>query len=401
MSLFVARQPIFDSRGNVFAYELLFRPGPQNVFGPGDRDRASAAVIDDSLRVFGFDTLTAGRRAFVNVTRQVLVEGLIRRLPPERTVVEVLETVEADPEVVAAVAGLKQDGYLIALDDFVLRPSLEPLLPFADFLKIDFLETTADARRYWMHRLDDLAVRLLAEKVERRAHFDQALSEGFSYFQGYWLERPEMVQAHVVPPFKRHALGVLSALQDHAYDFTRLEALVHQAPGLADRLLEDLNGTPGLRGKIQSVRQAQSLLGDQAFRRWATLVAFAAVGEDRPRELVSSALVRARMCELVAQRAGLDDHRLFLAGLFTGLGGLVGRPLDALAVDLHLPSGLAGALLGRESSRDAAVVALALAYEHGAWGDVTRRAGEAGIAEDRLPAAFRQALSWATGVYPP
>jgi c-di-GMP-related signal transduction protein len=122
MDVFVARQPILDSRRRTTAYELLFRSGPENVFPRVDGTFASARVLHDSLHVFGLDTLAPRKRVYINVTRDILLKDVVRVLPPERIVVEILETVTPDDEVLAVCRRLKREGYLIALDDFVFRP---------------------------------------------------------------------------------------------------------------------------------------------------------------------------------------------------------------------------------------------------------------------------------------
>jgi c-di-GMP-related signal transduction protein len=399
MTAFVARQPIFDGRGEVFAYELLFRPGSENLFGAGDRDHASARVIEDSLALFDFDALTAGRRAFVNVTRQVLVGGLFRALPSERTVVELLETVDADEEVLAACRALKEAGYLLALDDFVLRPALEPLVPLADFLKIDFLETTAAERAEWLERLSGWPVRLLAEKVETREEYEQAVQEGFTYFQGYFFERPEMVPGRALPPFKQSALRVLAELQTEQFDYERIEAIVRQEQALAERFLADLRVSARGKAPVESVRQAHVLLGSAAFRRWATLVSVAALGDDRPRALVATCLVRARFSELLALRAAAaDEADVFLAGLLSGLGGLVNRSAGQGVAQLAPPRPVADALAGRPGP-GTEILGLALAYETGDWTQVGAHCRRLGLFEERVPPLFRQAVEWANAVF--
>ena len=110
---YVARQPIFDREEKVFGYELLFRDSLANCF-VGDADEASRATLDRSL-VMGLDVLCDGRRAFVNCTRDTLIKGLVGLLPSTTTVVEILETVPADPDVMAACHSLKEQGYLLSL----------------------------------------------------------------------------------------------------------------------------------------------------------------------------------------------------------------------------------------------------------------------------------------------
>jgi EAL and modified HD-GYP domain-containing signal transduction protein len=394
---FVARQPIYDGRGSLFAYELLFRPGSENAFSGDakDHDIASQNVINNSLDGIGLETLTRGHRAFINVTRRVLLDGLFHALPPEQTVVELLETVEADDEVIAAVRKLKDEGYLLALDDFVLRPELEPLLPFVDFLKFDFLATTSRERRRWLQKLGSSAVRLIAEKVENRAHFEQALAEGFTYFQGYYFQRPEIFSTGVIPPFKLNALRILRDLNSARFEMDRIEAITRQEAALAERLLEDLNATPaGSRTPVKSVRQARELLGESAFRRWASLVALAALGDDRPPEFVATCLLRARFCELVAQKTGVAaEASMFLVGLLSACDSLIGRPLGEILEQLTLPSALESALLGRPGPEGDALL-LVTSYERGDWDEVLLRSDRLGLGEDKIPTLYRQTVEW-------
>jgi EAL and modified HD-GYP domain-containing signal transduction protein len=392
---FVARQPIYDGRGSLFAYELLFRSGTDNYFGDTDSDVASTSVIQNSLKGIGLEALTGNHRAFINVTRQVLIDGLFHELPPGRTVVELLETVEADAEVLAACARLKEAGYMLALDDFVLRPSLEPLLAYADFIKVDFLATTAEERRRWLKRLQRHPVRLLAEKIETRDLFVRALAEGFTYFQGYYFQRPEMFSSGVIPPFKLNALRIIRDLNGDSFDMTRVEAIVRQESALADRLLADLNANPSSsRMPVKHMQQARQLLGETAFRRWASLVALASLGDDRPPEFVATCLVRGRFCEALAQKIGLESaNSFFLTGILSASDALVGRPLSEILNEMELTAEQTDALL-ENPGIGGDILRLVTSYERGDWAEVSHCALQIGVAEERVPALFRQAVEW-------
>src|SRR5579862_4503537 len=165
MDTFVARQPIFDRSQRVVAYELLFRSGPENYFSGQDTDTASSSVISDSVHVFDHQALTGGKKAYVNVSRSTLLEGFPTLLPPETTVVELLETVDPDEEVMAACAALKKLGYTLALDDFVFRPGFENLVPLVDVIKVDFMSTNTDDREALYREFSPTGIRFLAEKV--------------------------------------------------------------------------------------------------------------------------------------------------------------------------------------------------------------------------------------------
>lgn len=193
---FVARQPILNRDQQVVGYELLFRDGIENVFRANDANAAASSTLASALLV-GFDVLCNGQKAFINCTRELLSKDDILQLPAAQTVVEVLESVEPDDLVAAALTRLKAAGYTIALDDFVARDPREALIPFADMLKIDFERTTPEERAALVQRYQSCI--LLAEKVETREQFVAAREMGYVYFQGYFFQRPEVLQAKDIP----------------------------------------------------------------------------------------------------------------------------------------------------------------------------------------------------------
>lgn len=396
---FVARQPIFDDRGGVAAYELLFRSGPENVFNSDDQDEASRSVINDSREVFGLEELTGGRRAFVNVTRQVLVDGQFRRLPPQNTVLELLENVTADDQVLLACVAARRDGYLIALDDYILSRETAALLDYADFVKIDFLATTPDERAAFLTYVGDRPIRLLAEKIETREQFEEARKSGFSYFQGYYFRRPELLSARAIAPAKRAALRWVGQLLDVRSTFDRIDEFVRAESDLSKRLLEDLNAAVEGKALVTSMRDARRLLGDRAFRRWAAMVALATLGDGQPSEPTVTGLLRARFAEALARTAHLDESALFLAGMLSASDAILGRPMAEVLACLDLPKDTDSALRD-DSSRAGLALSLVLAYERGDWNEVLLNADRLDVDEDVLPECFRDAVVWVNEVYP-
>lgn len=400
MDVFVARQPILDVNKSIFAYELLFRSGPENFFPDFDPDAAVSRVISDSASVFGLDTLTAGRRAFINFTRQVLLDELFCILPKDWVVIELLESVEPDDDVIAACKALKRHGYLLALDDFVDRPEFEPLIELADFLKIDFQETDRRERHELAERYGS-RTQLLAEKVETYDEVQEGLSLGFQYFQGYFFCQPEIIVRREVPGFKLNYLRFLQEIRRPEMDLDKLEQVIKQEVSLAVRLLRFLNSAAfGYDGRVGSIRDALVLLGERPMRKWATMIALEKVSEDKPRELTVTCLIRARLCELLAPAAGLDEeaHDLFLIGMFSLVDALVGRPvadlLDELAISPVIQTGLLD-----DDSHHGRVRRLAIAQEHGDWDEVASLSADLGVSNEALTAAYTQAIAWAGEIF--
>jgi c-di-GMP-related signal transduction protein len=177
---FIARQPIFDEKLKLFAYELLFRASPENCFRP--QKEASSGVIVDSTMPFDLQMLTGNAKAFINVDLSALKRGAARLLPPNRVIIEILETITPTPEVVQVCKDLCASGYVLALDDYIGHAKWEVLLPLVKFLKVDFRATDSDRRADIVRRHKGNGLQFLAEKVETQSELDEARALGYSYF---------------------------------------------------------------------------------------------------------------------------------------------------------------------------------------------------------------------------
>lgn len=391
---FVARQPILDRKGGVFAYELLFRDGLESFYRCESHDRAASSVIADSLLVIGVERLTAGRHAFVNVTREVLLQDHVTLLPPDLTVIELLESVKPDAEVMEACERLRELGYRIALDDYVPDPALDPLLEVVDLVKVDFLETRGDERHRVADRLRPYGVELVAEKVETAADRDDGVRAGFHYFQGYFFARPETVVARDVPGFAA-CVDLLRAVAKEPVDFDELAVLVGRNPALCYKLLRAANSALyGFCDTVRSIPHALALLGVREMRRWISLLTMATLGAHKPTIVVATTLERARFCELLAPTFGLAarSDELFLLGLFSMMDAVLDRPLEDVVSQVALGADIRAALLER-SGPLAAPYEAALAYERANWEELTNLCDEP-EREDAVAHAWQEALYW-------
>jgi c-di-GMP-related signal transduction protein len=240
LDVFVARQPIFTKRQKLFAYELLFRDSYENACTCADGDQATSDVICNSFFAIGMDILTGGKRAFINFTENLLRREIPLLLPKEVVVVEILETVEPTPALLAACVKLKQAGYLLALDDFVFQTEFIPLLDICDIIKVDFLTTIGHDRKKIMHDIGERNIKFLAEKVETRADFEQAVKFGYSYFQGYFFSKPIVLKGKNAPTSKINQLRVFKVLQEldkENFTFENIEKFIMYDLALSYQLL--------------------------------------------------------------------------------------------------------------------------------------------------------------------
>jgi c-di-GMP-related signal transduction protein len=390
---FVARQPILTKDEQVFGYELLFRDGVENYFYSSDPDAASCSTLDSSL-LMGLDVLCAGRRAFVNCTREVLLKDYVTLLPPQQTVVEILETVEPDPLVLSACQRLKEHGYTIALDDFAPDDPREPLTELADIIKVDFRRTTPAQQATMIKRYGPWRRRLLAEKVETREEFEAAKKLGFVYFQGYFFRRPEVMTTHEIPANRLNYLRLLQAVSKPELDPREIENLIKTDAAACYRLLRYLNSAVfGFATEIHSIRHALSLLGEREIRRWVRLVATLGAAEQKSSELVNLALTRARFCELLSPKVQHGDADLFLMGLLSLIDVILDAPMATLLESIPVDQETKSALLGN-ASRLRPVYQLMLAQESGEWQHTAELGRQLHLKEGEVAEIYWQALQW-------
>jgi c-di-GMP-related signal transduction protein len=391
---FVARQPIFTTDEKVFGYELLFRDGVEDYFRAQDPDLASRKALDTTMQM-GLQTLCDGRRAFINCTRDMLLKDYITLLPSPHTVVEVLESVPPDDLVKAALQRLKQAGYMIALDDFTTDDPREPLADFADIIKVDVRATTPEQRALLIGRYGPWRCRMLAEKVETREEFLAAKTAGFVYFQGYFFQKPELMQAREVPANRLNYVRLLQAVSQPTLELRELEHLIKQEASICYRLLRYLNSAAfGIQNEVHSIRHALAMLGEREVRCWIRLVTTLTAGDGKSSELVTSAMVRARFCELMSHRIKSGESDLFLMGLLSMIDVILEMPMTRILETISVDSDTKAVLLGGPS-RLRPLYELMLARESGDWEGTTRHAKKLGLTESEVAEAYWQAMQWA------
>ncbi len=394
---FVARQPILTADEKVFGYELLFRDGIENFFRSTDADAASRSALNTSMLI-GLDVLCDGRRAFVNCTRDVLINDYVTLFPSGQTVVEVLETVPADDQVVEACRRLKESGYAIALDDFGVNDPREALTDLADIIKVDLRATPAADAAAMVKRYGPWRCRMLAEKVETREEFNSTKEDGFLYFQGYFFRRPEILTAHEIPANQLNYLRMLTAVSQPELDVRLIENLVKGEASLCYRLLCYLNSAVfGFAAEIHTVRHALSILGEREVRRWIRLVATLGAGQGKASDLVLAALVRARFCELLSPKIQRGDSDLFLMGMLSLMDTILEIPMRQVLDKVPIDQESKAVLLGGASPLQP-FYQLMLAQESGDWNAASGLTTQLHLSEGDVADAYWQAMQWARQV---
>lgn len=384
----VARQPMFDLDRRVFAYELLCREPDGSARPVDDGVRATARVLSAALGDIGLPAIVGDRRAFVNVDRAFLLERDALPFSPEQVGLELLEDQEIDDALVARLTELvREDGFVLALDDYVFDAAHAPLLELASIVKVDVLALGVDAAISQLERLRPYDVTVLAEKLEDEQEFLRCRDAGFALFQGYFFCRPELVESRQIPAGGAASLAAAAILSNTGVTFEEIEDVVTNDPGLAFRLLRLLNSAALTRGNpITTVHQALMMLGARRVREWATITALAGLPQPWD-ELLPTALTRAQTLRLLAEERGDDGDAAFAIGLLSVADAMLGVSLTTALADLPLAETTRAALLQGYGPDG---VALGAIRRHEMLGPAAP-----GLQPELLARAYLDALVWA------
>ena len=395
-NFFVARQPIFDHSGKLWAFELLFRSGlSDNTAVIDDPDAATVLVASG-----GFLRATSGMpenvKMFINFTEELIFKRFPLALPPQNTVIEILENIPVTPELVERLKELKAEGYIIALDDFVGDTGYKDIFPFIDIIKLDCLGRSIDDVIDIKNRFSGTNCKFLAEKVDSEAAFFAFREQGIAFFQGYYFAKPQILRGKGITSSTAVRLRLAAEIEKDTLDTEAILAAVQTDVSLSYRLLQYINSSAfSFREKITSIRQALTLLGVMKTQYWLRLMLYSDMLSTHSNpEILRMALQRAHFLDAlgVASRfAAPKNESLFLVGMLSLLEAILGIPMINILKELPLSAEIKTSLRG-ERGIYSDYIALAVALENLDFDRANRLAKSLHIPERAVSEAFELAI---------
>ncbi|WP_415891099.1 EAL and HDOD domain-containing protein [Neptuniibacter sp. SY11_33] len=363
----MARQPIFDRNQKVVAYELLYRTEDAQGHALFANSEATSEVLLNAYTSISDSGELKRVPAFINLTRDILVEQKLPEVSKKHIVLEILEDIEPDEEVVEAVRQLHSEGYRIAMDDFVYDPKFDALLELSQIVKVDVYELNDEQIKEQVKQLRRHKVTLLAEKIETHEQLETCVELGFKLFQGHFLSKPKVIKGKKIQGSQVALMQLIQELQSPKATPEKLEELIIRDPALTYKLLRIVNSAGySLVRQVESIAEAIVLLGLEQVKKWATLIAMSS-NQDKPEELSRSLLVRGRMCEEIAQAQKKSNYgSYFMAGMMSGLHALLDIERDTMLEQVPLGDDIKNAVsLGQGEIGQ--VLRNVVNYENGDW----------------------------------
>lgn len=360
MDIFVGRQPIFNIDEEIVAYELLYRNNYVNVFPQTDSESATIDVLINAFLSIGIKEVTNGKPAFINFTENLILEGNLDFLDTSQVVIELLEDIPITLELIERLKRLKKNGFTLALDDFIMDDDIliyDDLFKTIDYIKIDFLLTPELKRKEMEEKIKTNfpSIKLLAEKVETREQYEIAKKSGYSLFQGYFFEKPQILTATDIPANLFQYFQIISLLRDDQTDIDLLATNIEREISLTYRLLKLINDSSRRsKMKVRSIKQAILVLGLRELQKWIYLLAMREADVKRNndifKELMYASLFRAKASEKCARlnyKGNFSEY--FLVGLFSLIDSLLQRPMNQIVTQLPLSESILETISGGQT----------------------------------------------------
>jgi EAL and modified HD-GYP domain-containing signal transduction protein len=388
----IARQPILDRNCQLYAYELLFRRTRQDLtadLSELSADVATSRVINYTFLELGIERVTGDHIAFINLTRSFILNDEPIPASQSKVVLELLEDIEIDEEVLDGLRKLKAHGYVIALDDFIFNESLRPLVELASIVKIDILALNEAELREHVSVLRQYNLKLLAEKVETQSDYDLCKELGFDYFQGFFFCKPDIIEDKAVPAQHQTVLELVHQLQQTDIDFKDVEAIISRDAALTYKLLRLLNSAAlALPRKINSIHEGLVILGLKAITTWTTMIAMSEIN-CKPKELLDFSLIRAKMCESLADAYGCSSESGFMVGLFSTIDAMLDRNMADIIAPLPLADSTKSALT-EHAGPLGELLNDVIYYEQGDWDNISEKY----VSMEHFSHYYLQASEW-------
>jgi EAL and modified HD-GYP domain-containing signal transduction protein len=392
IEIYVGRMPIYTPSLDVFGFKLLYRVKDNTKILIQESEKATSEIIFNTFIEIGLEKIAEDKLAFITIDNSYLTEKLPLPFPKEQIVLVIPKWVPMNNQTIAAIKRLKAERYWLCLEDRLGENIPEDVCNLVNIIKIDIQEMKTQVLHERVDFYRTTSARLMASKVQSQEDFEICKDIGFNYYEGYFLAKPRIVLGRRLPTNRFSLLKLLSCLFDPEADMGELEELIRQDISLSYRLLRMVNSAYyALDTKVESIRHALVILGLKQIREWLTILAMADVN-DRSTTLMTTAMIRGKMCELLAVSAGFkQEDRFFTVGLLSILDAIMDLSMEEVLQNLPLLDDMNQALL-TQTGPMGYVLSCVLAYENGEWNKVDLLKTNPVDLRD----AYLRAISWAS-----
>ena len=362
-NIYIAKQPIVTTKGEIYGYELLFRDA--DIDGQlkalfHDELLATAKVLVNALNHFGMTSLVDDNLAFINLDEEFILDPIVFSIPKERFVLEILENVTLNEKTIARIRQLHDLGYKLALDDVHCNDdfieNFLPIFPYLDIVKLDVSLIKEGTLEKYLDSFKKYNFQLLAEKVETQEDYKLYKSYGCTLFQGYFFAKPDIVIKQSIDPAYKKIFQLINLLDSEYTEIGEIVEELESEVELTLQLLRFINSSYiGLRADIKSVKHVVMMLGKKPLKQWLLLIAFSKSIENEAKigknPMIELALNRSKIMAELAKKiknSYYDSHEASFVGVLSLVDALLKVPILTVLDEIKIDEDVRQALLDRK-----------------------------------------------------
>jgi len=384
----------------VHAYRMMTHDGDKLLGAAEDFRMLGGELLAPALelvREIGTEPFAGNHDFFVGISKYQLLIGmpLSMDLPPKNLVCVIESETLTDNAVYAKLGRLKRKGYKIAIEGLPVAISLETASKFFDYV---LLNSTAPSFGKDLREIRPyiFKTKLVITDIPDLESFKRYGGARGVLLSGSFYSQPIIKGLAEISPLKINALHLLGQINDESFDLGAAADTIERDPALSISLLRFINAmNPDRSRKIDSIRNAVAILGQNEVKKWATVAISVGIGEDRPSEITRLSLIRAKFAENLAPAFNLaaKSGSLFIAGLFSLLDIILQLPLRRAIHEVAAAKEIRDALLDNKGPINE-VLSLIFAYTRADWHNSSIIMVRNSVDIEELSKAFLDALYW-------
>ena len=351
--IYLSKQKIFDTKNKVFAYELVFQDEQNNIQNFSNSVKETSQLIVNSVSGTELDKLLQKNTlAFISIDEDILTKGILDILNKDRFVLNILEDINLTEKVIKKIVQYKKRGFKLSLEHFDSSAKMiikfKRLFNYIDIIKMDMITSEEENLKKVMQKFRNTRIKFLAQNIENKEDYIRCAKLGFDYFQGFYLNRPQIMELKPQKePTQFIILQLINIIKQDNNDTEKLEAFIKQQPDLSFKLIQFFNDSKKLEVKVESLIQVITLMGRNKLLRWLIVYLYSEVSKNPASEtLLELAIKRAKSMEKEADAKNKD--KAYIAGMFSMLDSIFEMDIKELMKKIDMDKDIISCVVSKK-----------------------------------------------------
>ncbi|WP_099205295.1 EAL and HDOD domain-containing protein [Scatolibacter rhodanostii] len=379
MDTYMIRQPIMNEKHKLDAYEIIYQQDSSSLYNPQDSKIATAIL--SFLSHLDKSNFLEGKVAFLTIPPNLLMQNVPHLFDEKKLVIQIEENVLISAEGCQILRRYKNQGFKLALLDFEFNKRYLDILPFVDFMKIDFSNPDDKNIETKINIAHQYNMKTIAYNVDTLAALEKVTQLNFDFFQGNSVAEMVRSKVHKAEHLQSNFFRLIAAISHEHPDFDQIASIISLDVTLTFSLLRVVNSAYfALPNQVKDVKQALTVLGVGQLRHWIYLLSFSSE-EGLSEELIKISFLRATFCQELSrsiQNFPLSLSEVYLLGMFSTLDILLKVPMEDAVAELSIDNRVKEALI-HKTGVCSDLLDICLAYEQGKWNKVGKLANTLSI----------------------